>query len=75
MHVEYTYLSTCLKNSVKNYQFKKSIIQGQQKKVMGIKNVHKTISYVTKEKNFKSVKGLQTNFRKCILSFLRISQN
>ena len=45
---------------------------------MRIKNVRKTKSYVTKEKNFKSVKGLQRNFRKCILKnshFLRISQN
>ena len=33
---------------------------------MGTKNVRKTKSYVTKEKNFKSVNGLQRNFRKCI---------
>ena len=34
---------------------------------MGTKNVHKTNSYITTEKIFKSVKGLQRNFRKCIL--------
>ena len=41
---------------------------------METKNVRKTIRYVTKEKKFKSVKGLQRNFRKCIISFLRISR-
>ena len=46
---------------------KNSKLQGQQKKVMGTKNVRKTKSYVKKGKNFKSVKGLQRNFRKCIL--------
>ena len=44
---------------------KNSIFQGQQ--VMRTKNVRKTKSYVTKEKSFKSVKGLQINFRKCII--------
>ena len=34
---------------------------------MGTKNVRKTKSYVSKEKIFKSVKGLQRNFRKCII--------
>ena len=34
---------------------------------MGTKNVRKTNNYVTREKLFKSVKGLQRNFRKCIL--------
>ena len=34
---------------------------------MGTKNVRKTKSHVTKEKILKSVKGLQRNFRKCIL--------
>ena len=42
------------------------MFQGQ-KKTMGTKNVHKTKSYVTKEKFFKSMNGLQRNFRKCIL--------
>ena len=54
-HVEYKYLSTCLKNSVKNHQFKNSIFQGQQKRVMGTKNVRKTKSYVTKEKKLKKM--------------------
>ena len=45
---------------------KNSIFQGQQKKVMGTKNMRKTKSCVTNEKKFKSVKGLQRNFRKCI---------
>ena len=34
---------------------------------MGTINVRITKSYVTKEKYFKSEKGLQRNFRKCIL--------
>ena len=34
---------------------------------MGTKNVRKTKSHVTKEKILKSAKGLQRNFRKCIL--------
>ena len=46
---------------------KNSILQGQQKKGMKPKNVRKTKSYGKKGKNFKSVKGLQRNFRKCIL--------
>ena len=46
---------------------KNSIFQGQEKKVMRTKNVRKTKSYVTKEKNIKSVKSLQRKFRKCIL--------
>ena len=67
MHVKYTSLSTCLKNSIEIANSKNSIFQGQQKKVIGTKNVRKTKSYVTNEKNFKSVKGLQRNFRKYIL--------
>ena len=62
-----------LKNSVENYQFKKSIFQGQQKKGMKSKNVRKTKSYVTEGKNFESVKGLHNVFSK-IVSFLRISR-
>ena len=46
---------------------KNNIFQGQQTKVMGTKIVRKTKSYVTKEKNFKSVKGLQRSFKKFIL--------
>ena len=41
-------------------------------------NVRKTKSYVTKEKNFKSVKGLKEileNVFSKIVSFLRISRN
>ena len=34
-----------LKNSVENYQFKKSIFQGQQKKVTRTKNEGKTKNY------------------------------
>ena len=45
------------------------------KKVMGTKNVRITKSYVTKEKILKSVKGLQSNFRKCILKNSRVFAN
>ena len=70
-----TSLSTSLKNCVKNYQFKNSIFQGQQKRVMGTKNVRKAKSYVTKEKILKSVKGLQRNFRKYILKISQFFAN
>ena len=57
---------------------KNSTFQGQQKKVMGTKNVRKTKSYVTKEKNFKSVKVLQRNlenvFSKIVSFFANISK-
>ena len=43
-------ISTCLKNSVKNYQFKKQHISRPTKKVMGTKKMRKTKSYLTKEK-------------------------
>ena len=42
-------------------------ISRSTKKVMGTKNVRKTKSYVTQEKNFSPLKGLQRNIRKCIL--------
>ena len=44
-----------------------SKLRSKQQKVMGTKNERKTKSYVTKEKNFKSVKGLQRISGKCIL--------
>ena len=42
-------------------------ISRSTKKVMGTKNVRKTKSYVTQEKIFSPLKGLQRNIRKCIL--------
>ena len=42
-------------------------ISRSTKKVMGTKNVRKTNSYLREEEILKSVKGLQRNFRKCIL--------
>ena len=51
-----------LKIVLKITNSKNSIFQGQQKKVMGRKNVRKTKSYAIIEKIFKSVKGLQ---KKC----------
>ena len=55
---------------------KNSIFQGQQKKVMGTKNVRKTKSYLTKEKIFKSVKGGYKKSPENVLSvFLRIFRN
>ena len=42
---------------------------------MGTKNVRKTKSYVTKEKNCKSVKGLQRSFRNVFSKIVRFFAN